>query len=202
MPVLPDDGSMIVWPGVSVPSASASSIIARAMRSFTEPAGFCPSSLAEDADLRVRAELAHVDDRRVADQVDDRLVDRHGRSPEKLTRTLGILPADDLDDLLADLAVRRSGTSAAPAPRPATTRSRSASPPAGGCRPCRRRWATGRRRCGCASASRPPRRAPAGRTPPRRRRTRRARSSRCGSTRRRCGRARTPRPSPGRTGRP
>ena len=45
MPVLPDDGSMIVWPGVSVPSASASAIIARAMRSFTDPAGFCPSSL-------------------------------------------------------------------------------------------------------------------------------------------------------------
>ncbi len=36
----------MVWPGLRVPSASASSIMARAMRSFTEPAGFWPSSLA------------------------------------------------------------------------------------------------------------------------------------------------------------
>ena len=43
MPVLPDDGSMIVLPGVSVPSCSASVIMLRAMRSLTEPAGFCPS---------------------------------------------------------------------------------------------------------------------------------------------------------------
>ena len=46
MPVLPDDGSMIVLPGVSVPSASASAIMLRAMRSLTEPAGLLPSSLA------------------------------------------------------------------------------------------------------------------------------------------------------------
>ena len=46
MPVLPDDGSMMVLPGVSEPSASASRIMAFAMRSFTEPAGFCISILA------------------------------------------------------------------------------------------------------------------------------------------------------------
>src|SRR5436305_4453383 len=46
MPVLPDDGSSSVWPGFSVPSASASSIMLRAMRSFTDPPGFWPSSLA------------------------------------------------------------------------------------------------------------------------------------------------------------
>jgi hypothetical protein len=46
MPVLPDEGSMIVRPGARVPSASASCTIAHAMRSFTDPAGFCPSSLA------------------------------------------------------------------------------------------------------------------------------------------------------------
>jgi hypothetical protein len=46
MPVLPEDGSMIVRPGARVPSASASATIRRAMRSLTEPAGFCPSSLA------------------------------------------------------------------------------------------------------------------------------------------------------------
>jgi hypothetical protein len=40
MPVLPEDGSMIVQPGVRVPSSSASVIIDRAMRSLTEPAGF------------------------------------------------------------------------------------------------------------------------------------------------------------------
>src|SRR4051812_45758734 len=46
MPVLPDDGSRSVCPGVSVPSASASVIMFRAMRSLTEPPGFWPSSLA------------------------------------------------------------------------------------------------------------------------------------------------------------
>src|SRR5919106_466673 len=46
IPVLPDDDSMMTWPGFSVPSFSASSTIDRAMRSFTEPPGFWPSSLA------------------------------------------------------------------------------------------------------------------------------------------------------------
>src|SRR5947209_18546498 len=46
MPVLPDDDSMIVCPGCSWPVFSASSIMALAARSFTEPPGFCPSSLA------------------------------------------------------------------------------------------------------------------------------------------------------------
>ena len=40
MPVLPDDGSRMVAPGDRVPSASASRIIARAMRSLTDPPGF------------------------------------------------------------------------------------------------------------------------------------------------------------------
>src|SRR6185503_17043502 len=47
MPVLPDDGSRIVAPGVSAPSSSASSTILSAMRSFDDPPGFCPSSLAQ-----------------------------------------------------------------------------------------------------------------------------------------------------------
>ena len=46
MPVLPEDGSMIVRPGVSTPSASASRTMFQAMRSLIEPAGFWPSSLA------------------------------------------------------------------------------------------------------------------------------------------------------------
>src|SRR3954453_9600090 len=46
MPVLPDDGSRMVWPGASRPSFSAASIIDRAIRSFTDPNGFWLSSLA------------------------------------------------------------------------------------------------------------------------------------------------------------
>src|SRR4029077_19897017 len=46
MPVLPDDGSRMRCPGLSDPSFSAASIIARAMRSFTEPNGFWLSILA------------------------------------------------------------------------------------------------------------------------------------------------------------
>ena len=39
-PVFPDEGSMIVLPGRSVPSALAASTIAFAIRSLTDPAGF------------------------------------------------------------------------------------------------------------------------------------------------------------------
>ena len=39
MPVLPDVGSRIVWPGAIAPSSSARSIIALATRSLTEPVG-------------------------------------------------------------------------------------------------------------------------------------------------------------------
>ena len=42
--IVTDDGSRIVWPGRSVPSRSAASTISSAMRSFTEPVGFWPSS--------------------------------------------------------------------------------------------------------------------------------------------------------------
>src|SRR5438067_1273836 len=45
-PVLPEVGSTIVPPGLSLPSRSAASIIGRPMRSFTEPPGFRYSSLA------------------------------------------------------------------------------------------------------------------------------------------------------------
>src|SRR5580698_5478767 len=48
MPVLPEVGSMRIWsgsPGRSTPRRSASSISDSATRSFTEPPGFCPSSL-------------------------------------------------------------------------------------------------------------------------------------------------------------
>ncbi len=46
MPVLPEVGSMMTEPSFSSPFASASSIMALAIRSFTEPAGLKYSSLA------------------------------------------------------------------------------------------------------------------------------------------------------------
>ena len=45
MPVLPEVGSTSVSPGLIRPSRSAASTMLSAMRSFTEPAGFCASSL-------------------------------------------------------------------------------------------------------------------------------------------------------------
>ena len=47
MPVLPEVGSRIVWPGRMSPFSSASSMSARATRSLTEPVGLCDSSLAQ-----------------------------------------------------------------------------------------------------------------------------------------------------------
>ena len=47
MPVLPEVGSRIVWPGPTAPLASASSISARATRSLTEPVGLRDSSFAQ-----------------------------------------------------------------------------------------------------------------------------------------------------------
>src|SRR5438309_11426682 len=43
MPVLPEVGSMIVPPGLSFPERSASSIMARPMRSLIDPPGFARS---------------------------------------------------------------------------------------------------------------------------------------------------------------
>jgi len=47
MPVLPEVGSRIVWPGSIAPFSSASSIRARATRSLTDPVGLWDSSLAQ-----------------------------------------------------------------------------------------------------------------------------------------------------------
>src|SRR2546425_6315871 len=47
MPVLPEVGSRIVRPGASSPDSSAASIIFFAIRSFVEPVGLLPSSLAQ-----------------------------------------------------------------------------------------------------------------------------------------------------------
>src|SRR5688572_13745264 len=46
MPVFPDEDSITVVPGSSRPSFSACSIMYLAARSFTDPPGFWPSSLA------------------------------------------------------------------------------------------------------------------------------------------------------------
>ena len=46
IPVLPDVGSMIVAPSLSLPDATASSMIALAILSLTEPAGLKYSSFA------------------------------------------------------------------------------------------------------------------------------------------------------------
>ena len=45
MPVLPEVGSRRVAPGTNTPSLSACSTMRRAIRSFTDPPGFWPSSL-------------------------------------------------------------------------------------------------------------------------------------------------------------
>ena len=47
IPVFPDVGSRIVWPGLISPRSSASSIMARATRSLTDPVGLCDSSFAQ-----------------------------------------------------------------------------------------------------------------------------------------------------------
>src|SRR3954467_13387466 len=47
MPVLPEVGSRIVWPGRIRPFSSASSIMLRATRSLTEPVGLNDSILAQ-----------------------------------------------------------------------------------------------------------------------------------------------------------
>src|SRR6266571_7000577 len=47
IPVFPEEGSRIVCPESSAPDASASSSIARAIRSLSEPVGLAPSSLAK-----------------------------------------------------------------------------------------------------------------------------------------------------------
>ena len=46
MPVLPEVASTIVWPGLSRPLRSASSTMASARRSLTEPPGLKASTLA------------------------------------------------------------------------------------------------------------------------------------------------------------
>ena len=83
-PVLPLVGSMMVPPGLSSPSRSAASIIGRPMRSLTEPPGLSISSLARmsgwrSAGPRSRVTRDEADERRLADEVEDRLRVLHPR---------------------------------------------------------------------------------------------------------------------------
>ena len=70
MPVLPDVGSRMRWPGATAPSASARSIIDFATRSLTEPGRAVELELREEPHARLRAEPLQLDDRRVADRPD------------------------------------------------------------------------------------------------------------------------------------
>ena len=71
MPVLPEVGSRIVWPGRISPFSSASSIIERATRSLTEPVGLRDSSLAQIRTPGLGLQPLELDQRRVADRLDD-----------------------------------------------------------------------------------------------------------------------------------
>src|SRR4051812_43571785 len=111
MPVLPDDGSRMVCPGISSPSFSAPSIIDLAMRSFTDPNGFWLSSLAirrtDGFGLRrltstrgvlpiMSSTLSLIIRRPPLDRTT-------GRSPDRMCRKS--YPSDDGDRLFSDLAI-------------------------------------------------------------------------------------------------
>ena len=74
-------------PGCSAPEASAASIIASAIRSFTEPPGFMYSTLAITCAGRPAVDRAEPHQRGVADELDDAVVDLHGR-PYRAPRAL------------------------------------------------------------------------------------------------------------------
>ena len=77
--MLPDVGSTIVPPGCSRPSRSAASTIAIATRSFTLPPGFVGLDLGQQRAPQVLglAQPAQPDERRVADEIEDRVGDVH-----------------------------------------------------------------------------------------------------------------------------
>ena len=71
MPVLPDVGSRIVWPGAIAPFSSASSIM-RARDAILDRAGRVVGlELGPDAHARLGREPLELDERRVADRLDD-----------------------------------------------------------------------------------------------------------------------------------
>ena len=72
--MLPDVGSTIVPPGISRPSRSAASISATATRSLIEPPGLNDSSLATRRGRSAGADARQAHERRVADRVEDRVL--------------------------------------------------------------------------------------------------------------------------------
>jgi hypothetical protein len=78
IPVLPLVASMSVSPGAISPRASASAIMLMAGRSFTEPAGLLPSSLASRVLLVSPGKALQAHQRRVADAGFDCWVIRGG----------------------------------------------------------------------------------------------------------------------------
>ena len=83
----PEVGSRIVWPGLIAPFSSASSISARATRSLTEPVGLRDSSFAQMRTPGFGESFAQLDERRVADRLDDVAVAASARPvPEPLRR--------------------------------------------------------------------------------------------------------------------
>ena len=126
MPVLPDVGSRMVAPGRSVPSFSASSIIASAGRSLIEPVGLRSSSLAQSRTSGVGDRLGSptsgvppTEARRLSYLVMDQAsAAGDGRQHDDLVAVaqLGLETADEPDVLVVDVdvdepaqvAVRRS----------------------------------------------------------------------------------------------
>ena len=76
MPVLPEVASTTVWPGLSAPRASASSMIAIARRSLTEERGLKNSHLTYIV-MPGGRQVLDPDDRRAADRAEDVVVN-HG----------------------------------------------------------------------------------------------------------------------------
>ncbi len=77
MPVLPDVGSTMVPPGFSSPEASAASTILTAMRSLELPPGLRYSTLAATRPDPGCDHGVELDQRGVADEVDDVICDAH-----------------------------------------------------------------------------------------------------------------------------
>ena len=79
MPVLPDEGSIRVAPGTSSPLRLG--VVDHRERNpvLHRAAGVLALELGEDTHVRVRAQRGDVDERRVADQVQDARNDGHGR---------------------------------------------------------------------------------------------------------------------------
>ena len=71
MPVLPEVGSRIVWPGLISPLLLGVLDQRRATRSLTEPVGLHDSSLAQMRTPGFGREALELDQRRVADRLDD-----------------------------------------------------------------------------------------------------------------------------------